>query len=87
MRPRLVKLELGLENAEGVGTPSFPVVRLGANVASALRRNPAVGMGTKNFITEILDTYAALSKDRRRRLIAYSSQLADEQRGEQRAAN
>jgi hypothetical protein len=44
-------------------------------------------MGAKNFITEILDTYAELNKDRKQKLIDYSSRLVDEQRGEQRAAN
>jgi hypothetical protein len=44
-------------------------------------------MGTKNFITEILDIYAALNKDRKQELIDYSNQLVAEQYAEQRAAN
>lgn len=40
------------------------------------------GMGTKNFITEILDVFAGLDRDRKQELINFSSQLADAQRAE-----
>jgi len=40
-------------------------------------------MGTKNFIAEILDTFAMLDRDRKQELINYSSRLADAQRAEE----
>ena len=70
-----------------VRAPAVWAYRLGAHVASTMPEKGSAGMGAKNFITEILDTYAELNKDRRQKLIDYSSRLVDEQRGEQRAAN
>jgi hypothetical protein len=87
MRSRLIKFPLGLQHVEAGATTYFPVIRLGAHVASTMPENGSAGMGAKNFITEILDTYAELNKDRKQKLIDYSSRLVDEQRGEQRAAN
>ena len=78
MRSQLIKFQLGLQSAEGGAIASFPVIRLGTNAASTMLKNGSAGMGTKNFITEILDTYAELDKDRKQKLIDYSSQLADE---------
>jgi hypothetical protein len=88
MRSRLIKFQLGLQNAEGGATTYFPVIRLGAHVASTMPKKGSRGEWVRrNFITEILDTYAELNKDRTQKLIDYSSRLVDEQRGEQRAAN
>jgi hypothetical protein len=65
----------------------FPTVRFSGNVGSPRRDQWRTGMGTKNFISEILDNYAALNKDRKQELIDYSNRLVAEQRAEQRAAN
>jgi hypothetical protein len=43
-------------------------------------------MGTMNFVTEILDIFAMLDKDRGESLIDYSGQLAEEQHAALRAA-
>lgn len=42
--------------------------------------NPYVGMGTMDFITETLDIYAVLHRDRKESLVDYSDPLAKEQR-------
>ena len=47
---------------------------------------PSTGMGTMNFVTEILDIFAMLDKDRGESLIGYSGQLAEEQHAALRAA-
>jgi hypothetical protein len=87
MRSRLIKFQLELQNADGDAITHFPVIRLGAHVASTMQQKGSAGKSTKNFITEILDTYAELYKARKQKLIDYSSRLVDEQRGEQRGAN
>lgn len=93
MLSRLVRFQVELHNPERGAVTDFPVIRFGAsavsgaNVASVMPKNSPAGMGTKNFITEILDTYAALDKDRKQKLIDYSSRLAEEQRAQQRAAS
>jgi len=49
-------------------------------VSAVLHEIPSAGMGTRNFITEILEIYAELDKDGRQELIDYSQQLIEEQR-------
>lgn len=87
MRSRPIKFQVGLPHPEQDAAMYFPTVRFGGVLGTTVRASPRVGMGTKNFITEILDTYAALDKDRKQALIDYSNQLVAEQRAERRAAN
>jgi hypothetical protein len=87
MRSRLIEFQVGLPHPEQDAFMYFPTVRFGANTAPTIREDSRVGMGTKNFINEILDIYAALNKDRKQELIDYSNQLVAEQRAELRAAN
>ena len=87
MRSRPIEFQVGLPHPEQDAFMYFPMVRFGANNAPTIREDSRVGMGTKNFITEILDIYAALNKDRKQELIDYSNQLVAEQRAELRAAN
>jgi hypothetical protein len=55
-------------------------------VSTTSHEDPSVGMGTMNSVTEILDIYAVLDKDRKESLIGYSGRLVEEQHAEQRAA-
>jgi hypothetical protein len=87
MRSRPIELQVGLPHPEQDAFMYFPTVRFGANIAPTIREDSRVGMGTKNFITEILDNYAALNRDRKQEFIDYSNRLVAEQRAEQRAAN
>jgi len=48
-------------------------------VSAVLHENPSAGMGTRNFMTEILKIYAELDKDGRQELIDYSQQLIKEE--------
>ena len=48
-------------------------------VSAVLYENPSAGMGTRNFITEILEIYAKLDRDGKQELIDYSQQLIKEQ--------
>ena len=79
MSSRLLKLRVGLPDPEQDATMSFPTVRL-ANLGTTTSSDVPVGMGTKNFVTEILDSYAALNKERKQELIDCSRRLAKEQR-------
>jgi isocitrate dehydrogenase kinase/phosphatase len=58
------------------------------NGASPMQKTLAPGMGTKNFVTKILEDFAALDQEGKQKLINYSTQLVEEQRAvvEQRAA-
>jgi hypothetical protein len=47
-------------------------------VSAVLYENPSAGMGTRNFITEILEIYAKLDRDGKQELIDYSQQLIKE---------
>ena len=49
-------------------------------MSAVLHENPSAGMGTKNFITEILEIYAELDKNGKQELIDYTQQLIKEQR-------
>jgi hypothetical protein len=60
MPSRLIKFQLGLQNADGGATTHLPVMRLGAHVASTMQQKGSAGKSTRNFVTEILDTYAEL---------------------------
>lgn len=51
---------------------------------SAMQKTLSPGMGTKNFVTKILDDFAELDRDRKQKLINYASQLVEERRAEQR---
>ena len=44
-------------------------------------------MGTRNFIAQILDIYAALDQGRKQQLIDFSSRLAEEQLAERRQSD
>jgi hypothetical protein len=87
MRSRRIKFQVGLPHPEQDAAMYFPPVRFRGRPGTSPRAHSQAGMGTKNFITEILDTYAGLNKDRKQALIDYSYQLAAEQRAERRAAN
>ena len=80
MSSRLLKFRVGLPDPEQDATMTFPTVRLEATAATTTRSDVSAGMRTKNFITEILDSYAALSKERKQELIDCSRRLAKEQR-------
>ena len=82
MSSRLVRFQVDLQRPERGATPDFPVVRLGASLASTKHKPPSAGMGTRNFIAQILDIYAALDKGRKQQLIDYSSRLAEAQLAE-----
>lgn len=58
-------------------------IRRGESRSSSMPKTLSAGMGTKNFVTEILDTFAILDRDRKQQLINYTSQLAEAQRAEQ----
>jgi hypothetical protein len=75
MSTRLGKSEADLLSSQHAvrRTPTGP---------SNMPKTLAPGMGTKNFVTEILDIFAGLDRDRKQELINYSSQLADAQRAE-----
>jgi len=55
-------------------------------VSTISNEAPSTGVGTMNFVTEILDIFAMLDKDRKESLIDYSGQLAEEQHEALRAA-
>ena len=40
--------------------------------------HPSVGVGTMDFITEVLDIHAVLDRDRKESLVDCSGQLAEE---------
>ena len=87
MSSRLVRYQVGVQRPERGATPDFPVVRLGATLAPTRARRPSAGMGTRNFIAQILDIYAALDQGRKQQLIDFSSRLAEEQLVERRQSD
>jgi hypothetical protein len=84
MPSRFFKFQTELQNQERGATAHFVSIRREENVASIVHKDAIQGMGTKNFFTEILDIYAMLDRDRKQKLIDYSSHLAEQQRAEQR---
>jgi len=80
MRSRLLKFRVGLPDPEQDATMGFPTVRLGAKVAKKTCNDKSAGMGRKNFIAEILDSYGLLDKERKEELIDCARRLAKEQR-------
>jgi len=71
-----------LGDVQGDVQISQPVGRRGANPAPALPKTLAAGMGTKNFIAEIVNIFAGLDRDRKQQLINYANQLAEAERAE-----
>jgi hypothetical protein len=80
MRSRLLKFRAGLPDPEQDLTMSFPTVRLRAKVSRTTHDDGSAGMGRRNFIAEILDSYGALDKERKQELIDCARRLVQEQR-------
>jgi hypothetical protein len=49
-------------------------------VSAIVHQDPTEGMGTTNFVPEILANYAVLDKDRQKQLVDYPGKLDEEQR-------
>ena len=87
MRSLNCQLKPGPEDPAGSDIPPCPTGWPAAITAPATDRGAVVGMGTKNFVVQILDIYAVLSKGRKQALIDYSSQLAREQQAERQTVS
>lgn len=82
MLSRLMKFQVEHQSRKRDTSAQLPAITPGATSASTMHKTLSAGMGTTNFINEILDIFAVLDRDRKQQLINYSNQLVEQQRAE-----